>query len=165
MLGEGFAFASEIETLDLRHTELLTLSACVTGVGDQVEGDGITGVRRAFFAAGAESVIFTIWDVPVDSTRDLFVRFYEELKARNSRGEALEAAKAAIAEAYPGEHYRHCGFQLYGATEPIDHFVEPNRLVVEMVSAAELRNEIQGDAQIPYVSGRAWSNWHRFRSF
>jgi CHAT domain-containing protein len=144
MLDEGFVFASEIEAIDLRHTELVTLSACVTGAGDEVKGDGIAGVRRAFFAAGDASVVSTIWDVPVDSTRDLFVRFYEGLKVGLSREEALEEAKAAIAEAYPGEHYRHCGFQLYGAIGPIDHFLTPDRLIVAHVSP---QDEIEETAE------------------
>jgi CHAT domain-containing protein len=108
----------------------VTLSACVTGAGDEVEGEGIAGVRRAFLGAGAETVISTIWDVPVDSTRELFTQFYEGIKAGRSRIDALDAAKAAIATAYPGEPYRHCGFQLYGGTGPMEYFVNPDRLIV-----------------------------------
>ncbi|WP_245483871.1 CHAT domain-containing protein [Rhizobium ruizarguesonis] len=145
MLEEGLVFASEIEGLDLRHTELVTLSACVTGVGDEVAGDGIAGVRRAFLGAGAESVISTIWDVPVDSTCELFTHFYKAVRSGLSRVDALDLAKALVADAYPGEHYRYCGFQLHGKTGPIRYFVNPDRLRVWMRQSSPSTLSISGD--------------------
>jgi len=69
--------------------ELATLSACETGVGRWVRGEGVIGMQHAFLAAGARNVVVTLWRVADRSTADFMRQFYTELKAGRSAAEAL----------------------------------------------------------------------------
>jgi len=85
---KGLISALEISTLDLRATELVVLSACETGVGEPLRGQGVLGLRRAFQQAGAQQLVCTLWKVPDEPSADLLRRFYGYL----CRG--LEPARA-----------------------------------------------------------------------
>jgi CHAT domain-containing protein len=82
------------EVFNLRLTaESVVLSACETGVGKRVGGEGLITLARAFFHAGARSVVVSLWQVRDESTRDLMVRFYRGLDTGETRVEALRHAK------------------------------------------------------------------------
>ena len=77
--------------------ELVTLSACGSGLGQLVQGEGVLGLTRAFLAAGSGSVVVSLWNVSDVSTEHLMRRFYAELlKQKRSRSAALRAAKRAM---------------------------------------------------------------------
>jgi CHAT domain-containing protein len=78
------------------------LSACRTGLGKVVRGEGVIGLTRAFLYAGAASVTVSLWQVADKSTSDLMVVFYQHMNAGLSRTEALRRAKVAMIEA--GRH-------------------------------------------------------------
>ena len=67
--------------------DLVVLSACRTGVGRQVRGEGLLGLTRGFMYAGAPRVVSTLWDVRDEQTSELMARFYREML----RGGALES--------------------------------------------------------------------------
>ena len=93
---DGFLDGSELGDLDLSQTELVSLSACETGLGIDFAGDGIHAMARAFIEAGAHNVINSLWQVPDASTRDLFIDFYTRYTAPSAKlthGEALRQAK------------------------------------------------------------------------
>jgi CHAT domain-containing protein len=71
------------------------LSACQTGRG-KVTGDGVLGMTRAFFAAGAATVIASVWDVPDAPTEQLMVSFYRGLQRGLSKSEAMRQAQLAL---------------------------------------------------------------------
>jgi CHAT domain-containing protein len=74
---------------------LVVLSGCRTAVGP-VTGDGMLGLTRGVFAAGAPSVVASLWDVSDTVTASLFSRFYSEWPARTSKAEALRRAQLRL---------------------------------------------------------------------
>jgi len=79
----------EASGLNLWGTKLVVLSACDTGVGQVLNGEGVYGLRRAFVLAGAESLVMSLWPVNDYSTRQLMTNYYKNLKQGMGRGEAL----------------------------------------------------------------------------
>ncbi len=102
---DGFLQAREVSRLHL-NSDLVTLSACQSGLGKMLAGEGVQGLARAFFHAGAQSVLVSLWNVNDSATADLMKRFYTGLKAGLSKEEALQAAKLAHLRA-PGGRWRH----------------------------------------------------------
>ncbi|MEO5987314.1 MAG: CHAT domain-containing tetratricopeptide repeat protein [Candidatus Eisenbacteria bacterium] len=77
--------------------ELVTLSACGSGLGQVVRGEGVLGLTRAFLAAGSGSVVVSLWDVSDTSTERLMRRFYSELLLKHrSRAASLRDAKRGL---------------------------------------------------------------------
>lgn len=72
---EGLLRASEIEKLDLK-ADLVVLSACQTGLGKEVSGEGLMGLTTSFLTAGSSSVVATFWNVNDRATAELMTRFY-----------------------------------------------------------------------------------------
>jgi CHAT domain-containing protein len=69
------------EILDLKlNTELVTLSACETGKNENKPGEELIGLTRSFLYAGAPSVLVSLWKVYSETTRDIMIEFYKELK-------------------------------------------------------------------------------------
>ena len=92
---DGFLKASEAETLKL-NADLTVLSACKTGNGEMVEGEGVLGMSRAFLVAGSKAVVVSLWSVESKATEDLMVTFYTHLRAGQESAEALRLAKLEI---------------------------------------------------------------------
>lgn len=77
--------------------ELVVLSACNSGLGEQVEGEGAVGLSYAFLHAGARAVVSTLWNVEDNASRDLMAEFYRGLvRDRLSPAGALRKAQIAI---------------------------------------------------------------------
>ncbi len=94
--GEALLTADEIIGLDLHKCKLVTLSACETGLGAQESGQGILGLRSAFMAAGARSVLFSLWSVDDEATAFFMKRFYGYLWSHKSESESLRLAQADV---------------------------------------------------------------------
>lgn len=77
--------------------ELVTLSACRSGLGQEIAGEGMVGLTRAFQFAGAPSVVSASWSVPDRSTAALMARLYARLEAGESKDEALRGAQMELA--------------------------------------------------------------------
>lgn len=112
---DGYLTALEVLGLDLRGVELAVLSACDTGVGQVHASEGVIGLKRSFFAAGAESLLLSLWKVPDNETRDLVVRFFRRLKAGETKVEALRGAKLDLIRAGKTLPYYWSSFVLVGA--------------------------------------------------
>jgi len=90
---QAWEFLSAVE-LD---ADLVVLSACETGLGRSVRGEGLVGLTRSLQAAGARSVVATHWKVEDRSAADLMVAFHEKLRAGLAKDEALRAAMREVA--------------------------------------------------------------------
>ena len=79
--------------------DLVTLSACETGLGQDVRGEGLVGFAHAFLQAGARSLLVSLWKVDDRATSLLMTQFYENLWHRKmSKVAALREAKAWLRE-------------------------------------------------------------------
>ena len=84
------------EILGLRlSADLVTLSACDTGLGKQITGEGVLGFSRAFLHAGAKSVAVSLWQIEDQSSARLMVDFYRGLEDPRGRGDKAEALRQA----------------------------------------------------------------------
>jgi CHAT domain-containing protein len=93
---DGILTALEAANLNLWGTKLVTLSACDTGIGEVRNGEGVYGLRRAFFLAGAETLTMSLWPVSDYITREMMTAYYSGLKHGLGRGEALRQAQLAM---------------------------------------------------------------------
>jgi CHAT domain-containing protein len=100
----GILTALEASSLNLWGTKLVTLSACDTGVGEVKNGEGVYGLRRAFFLAGTESLVMSLWPVSDYVTRELMNEYYAGLKKGLGRGEALRQAQLAMLKRKNRQH-------------------------------------------------------------
>ncbi|MCC7157706.1 MAG: CHAT domain-containing protein [Bryobacterales bacterium] len=114
---DGILHASEVMELKL-DAELVVLSACRTGLGQLVGGEGMVGLTRSFFHAGAQRVVVSLWDVNDQSTARLMKEFYRQMSAGHGPADALRAAKLSFLRSNaPLERQPHfwAGFVLSGA--------------------------------------------------
>jgi CHAT domain-containing protein/tetratricopeptide (TPR) repeat protein len=95
--------------------DLVTLSACQTGLG-KVLSQGSIGLTRAFMAAGARSVLASLWRVDDDSTKYLMINFYKEYLQHGNNGIALQNAMKQTRLRYPEPRYW-AAFSLFGMAE------------------------------------------------
>jgi CHAT domain-containing protein/tetratricopeptide (TPR) repeat protein len=94
-LGESLSARAIIGELDL-DADLVTLSACTSGVSRVVAGDELLGLQRAFLYAGARSVLCTLWEAADFVALLLMDRFYADLRRGLSPAAALRDAQAAL---------------------------------------------------------------------
>jgi CHAT domain-containing protein len=90
--GDDFLTLNEIFGLSLR-AELVVLSACRTGRGRLMEGEGIVGMTRGFLFAGARAVLVSLWNVNDRSTADFMERFHRDFSKGLPAASALRNAK------------------------------------------------------------------------
>jgi CHAT domain-containing protein/tetratricopeptide (TPR) repeat protein len=89
----GFLRANDIYNMKLP-AELVVLSACQTGLGKEVKGEGLIGLTRGFMYAGARRVVVSLWSVSDKATSDLMTKFYRGILKNNERpAAALRAAQ------------------------------------------------------------------------
>jgi CHAT domain-containing protein len=78
------------------NADMVVLSACETGIGELQRGEGIISLARGFTYAGAKSIITSLWSVEDESTKDLMILFYQNLKQGMTKDAALRKAKLAF---------------------------------------------------------------------
>lgn len=113
--GDGLLHAWEVFESVRLDADLVVLSACSSGLGKEVAGEGLIGLVRAFLFAGARSVVASQWEVTDGSTADLMIAFYEALLAGHAKDEALRHAKLRRLQDPSTAHPFHwAGFQITG---------------------------------------------------
>jgi CHAT domain-containing protein len=89
----GFLRLHDIFNLNLP-AELVVLSACKTGLGQEVKGEGLVGLTRGFMYAGAPRVLVSLWNVDDEGTSELMSRFYKKMLQEGQKpSAALRAAQ------------------------------------------------------------------------
>jgi len=89
---DGFLQAREISKLQL-NADLVVLSACQSGKGRLENGEGVLGLPRSFFYAGARSTISSLWKINDRSTSEIMPEFYRCLAAGHNKARSLRLAK------------------------------------------------------------------------
>ena len=94
----GYISAREIQYMDLKGTELAVLSACNTGLGENISGEGIYGIRRAFELAGCQTLLLTVEEVD-DFNSAIFMKvFYERYNEINNIYQSFKNTKEYLKE-------------------------------------------------------------------
>ncbi|MEP0833951.1 CHAT domain-containing protein [Microcoleus sp. AS-A8] len=89
----GFLRLNDIFNLNLP-AELVVLSACETGLGKEIKGEGLVGLTRGFMYAGSPRVLVSLWSVADEGTSELMTRFYKKMLQDNLKpAAALRAAQ------------------------------------------------------------------------
>jgi len=96
-VGASLLFIPELYNLSIP-ADLVILSACETGIGRLLKGEGIISLARAFAYAGAKGILMTLWSVDDRVSRDLMVTFYEEIQKGWPADAALQRAKLRMLE-------------------------------------------------------------------
>lgn len=95
--------------------DLVTLSACQTGLG-KLLSEGMIGLGRAFLAAGARSLLVSLWRVDDEATKELMIAFYREYLRHGNKGLALQQAMQHTRQRHPEPKYW-AAFTLLGMVE------------------------------------------------
>jgi CHAT domain-containing protein len=108
---DGNFEVNEVFSLEI-NADIVTLSACQTGLGEITGGDEVVGLNRAFIYAGTHSLLSSLWRVSDISTAVLIKHFYRNY-ASNNKAESLRKAQLLVKKLYPHPSYW-AGFNLTG---------------------------------------------------
>lgn len=103
---DGFLTMADVFRLKL-NADFVSLSACNTGMGKIVRGEGVIGLTRAFMYAGTPALMVNLWSVESQSAKLLNTGFYRNLKEGANRAEALRRSKLNLIQGEEGDHLRH----------------------------------------------------------
>ncbi len=128
---EGLLYVSDLYNMQI-DANLVTLSACETGLGELKRGEGFLSLARGFFYSGASSIASTLWKVNDASATTIMSNFYSNLSEGNDKDIALQKAKLNFlntnrknALAHP---YYWSGFVLSGNTAPVAPTINWNHI-------------------------------------
>lgn len=105
---DGIFTAYEASLLNLTNTDLVVLSACETGLGVDLNNQGVFGLQRAFYIAGAKNLIMSLWVVDDDATQILMSEFYKEWAlnpAKENISNSFKKAQAEVRKKYPHPYF------------------------------------------------------------
>lgn len=123
LLADGQLNAIDVFSLNLKECELVTLSGCETGLALSGGGDEQLGLGRAFLAAGATSLVMSLWTVEDNSTNELMQLFYQQLLKGESKVQALRLAQCRFLERTSSIYthpYFWASFRLVGDAGPLN---------------------------------------------
>ena len=101
---DGILTSYEISKLDLHNVNLVVLSACETGLGDNLY-DGIYGLQRAFKKAGARTILMSLWNINDKATSEYMELFYYFLTSGLSKQESYRRTVVEMKKRYEDPYY------------------------------------------------------------
>ncbi|XP_044165836.1 tetratricopeptide repeat protein 28-like [Acropora millepora] len=105
---------SDVQAANLR-ARLVVLSCCHSGRGRILKGEGVVGIARAFLAAGARSVLVTLWAIDDEATMVFMEHFYQHLKEGKTASAAVHRSMKSLRESEQfSEMWYWAPFQLIG---------------------------------------------------
>jgi CHAT domain-containing protein len=111
----GFLSLEDVYNLSLS-AELVVLSACETGLGKEIQGEGLLSLTRGFMYAGAPTVVASLWSVDDEATAELMGRFYRAMQKEGMRpaGALRRAQMEIVHQKRWSEPYYWSGFVIQG---------------------------------------------------
>jgi|GEM_PF-5884287 len=109
---DGALYSGEVSQMQFP-CYLLTLSACETGKGKMVSGEGMVGLMYNFFKSGTENIVSSLWSVNDHSTAQLMGHFYRGIAENQSPKQALNQAKKAVINSNNAHPYYWSAFNAY----------------------------------------------------
>ena len=146
--------------------DLVVLSACRTGLGKDVRGEGLIGLTRGFMYAGASSVVASLWKVDDEATSELMKHFYANMLQKGMRpAEALRAAQNTLKldPQWKAPHFW-AGFTIQGEfKQPIGIPTQTLGTQTHSIRAASLTVQKSVGALLLMIllAGIAWGYWRR----
>ena len=110
---DGYLRMTEVMGLNM-NADIVALTACQTGLGKQISGEGTMGMGRAFQYAGARSVLMSLWSVHEVASMNLIKSFFRNMKEGKNKSEALAAARSEIRQNGFDHPFFWAGFILVG---------------------------------------------------
>lgn len=95
---DGQLLAHELYGIDLSKTKLAVMSACETGAGKSMEGEGVYSLARGFAYAGCPAIVMSLWKVNDETTAELLNYLYKNLAYGLQKDTALQNAKLTFIE-------------------------------------------------------------------
>lgn len=102
---DGILTAYEASFLNLTNTNLVVLSACQTGLGDNMGTEGVAGLQRSFAVAGAKNIITSLWPVDDNATQFFMSNFYSNFSKNQNIEQAFNIAKNETKLKYPQPYF------------------------------------------------------------
>ena len=100
---DGLLSAAEVATLPLGNTSLAVLSACDTGSGQALSGEGVFGLRRGFLTAGVDHLMMTFWPIADEQTVEVMAEFYDSALSGTHPVDALQRAQRSALQKWRNE--------------------------------------------------------------
>ena len=153
---DGFITMQDVYRLHAP-VDLVVLSACRTGLGKDVRGEGLIGLTRGFMYAGASSVVASLWRVDDEATAELMKQFYTNMLQKGMRpAEALRSAQNTLRQnpEWQSPHFW-AGFVLQG------EFKEPIRIPAHTGAPRAVQNAVGIAFLLLLLTGIAWGYLRR----
>ncbi|GJM35288.1 MAG: hypothetical protein DHS20C18_42890 [Saprospiraceae bacterium] len=116
-----YLYTLDLYNLDLR-AELVVLSACETGLGSIIQGEGVLSLARGIAYGGCPSTLTSLWSISDQTTAEIMVQYYVELLQEKNKSEALRQAQLSFLQNQKSA-YQHpvywAGFAQIGKDDPI----------------------------------------------
>ncbi|MGZ3900961.1 MAG: CHAT domain-containing protein, partial [Bacteroidia bacterium] len=102
---DGIVTAYEASLLNLSNTDLVVLSACQTGLGDEMGSQGVAGLQRSLTIAGAKHIIMSLWPVDDEATKILMTEFYKNYTSTQDVEKSFTIARGVVKQKFSHPYY------------------------------------------------------------